>query len=175
MLRYGWVLFLLAIVTACGFKLRGSQTLPPTMAMTYVKAADLNNALIMQLKRALNASNITVTESPTAATAQLTILENTAGRRTLSVGTDGKAVEYEVFLKVAFEVSSTNGQWQISKQSLSLSRDFVFDRLGVLAASEEEAQLRNELQRDMVRQIMDRIALRGAAESAADQPSAVVQ
>ncbi len=142
--------------------------MPAQMNKTYVQAANQTGELVRQLKRALRSAKIIVVAQPDEQSATLSLSES-SGRRVLSVGADGVALEYEIYYTVTFRVFRDSEPFEITEQSITLTRDYVFDRLGVLAANEEEAALRQDMQRELARLVIDRIA--AAAKS--DAVSAV--
>ena len=163
------VLFI-TLLSACGFHLRGygpsTTTLPSAMAITYIDAVNQATALVQQLKRALRNAEVELVSTQQASAATLTIRENT-GRRTLSVGTDAKTAEYQVYYNVQFNLSDAEGQVLLSEQSITLTREYRFDRLAITAADQQERQLRLEMQRELARLIIDRLAALEATQTPA--------
>src|SRR5690606_12970522 len=126
------------------------------MAVTVVKAPSQTSELVRQLKRALRSADVAVVEEDLPQAARLTLREE-LDRRVLSVDSEGRAVEYELNYTVSFDVSRDDIDWRIPEQSMTLSRDYFFDRLDVLAADRQEALLRQDMQREMARLVLDRI------------------
>ena len=148
------IAMLSAMVTACGFQLRGVRPLLPELSVTYIRAEDPNGALVSALRRQLTASGARVTRRQEEATAVLEILQDHADRRVLSVGSTGKAREYELHHKLVFRLLDAAGKEILSRQELSLTREFVFDETDVLGKANEEGLVRNEIQQDLVRLIL---------------------
>lgn len=155
-------------LAACGFHLRGSPeltggnaALPAEMAVTTIEAASQTSELVRQLKRALRSVDIVVAEEDLPQAAVLSLREG-LDRRVLSVDSEGRAVEYELNYTVSFDVNRDDIDWRIPEQSITLSRDYFFDRLDALAADRQEQLLRQDMQREMARLVLDRI--RAASE-----------
>lgn len=152
------------LLTACGFHLRGSpalpggnRALPPEMAVTVVDAPSQTSELVRQLKRALRSLDIVVAEAEDFPQAAMLTLREELNRSVLSVDTGGRAVEYELNYTVTFQVSRDDIAWEIPSQSITLTRDYYFDRLEALAATRQEEMLRRNMQQEMARLILDRI------------------
>lgn len=155
-------------LAACGFHLRGSpeltgdnRTLPPEMAVTVIDAPSQTSELVRQLKRALRSSGVVIAEEDLPQAALLALQED-LDRRVLSVDSEGRAVEYELYYTVEFQVSRSDIEWEIPSQSITLTRDYFFDRLDALAAQRQEALLKQDMQRELARLVLDRI--RAASE-----------
>ena len=84
------------------------------------------------------------------------VFDERTGRRVLSVGSGGGVTEYEVYYAVSFQLAYP-GADPLPAQTLRLTRDYVFDSEGVLGSGEEEQTLRDEMRRDLVRLIMQRL------------------
>jgi LPS-assembly lipoprotein len=150
----GLIIFLLS---SCGFQLRGSYQLPVQMANTLVIADNKNSELVRALKRALTANRINIVDTRQQAQAVLTISAEQQKKRVLSVDAQGRVREYEVNYQLSFEVSSDQGDFSISRQTIKLQREFLFDTENVLGKSREQAALVKDMQQDMVRLIMLRL------------------
>jgi LPS-assembly lipoprotein len=153
-----WLVCCLSLsLAACGFALRGARELPAGMAETFIQAGTPGSALVVQLKRLLRESTVRVTEHPQENTAVLKVRESST-RRVLSVGTDAKAREYELQYSATFSVTIPGMEREFPEKTISLSRDYSFDRLAVLAANEEESMLMRDMQRELARMMLEQIA-----------------
>lgn len=148
----------LAFLVSCGFQLRGAYPLPKVMSATYVKASNQNSELVRHLKRALNVSDIKLVDSEQQATAILEIGGEKQSQRVLSVDSEGRAREYELLYEVNFELRSVAGPVELEQQTLTLSRDFLFDTEDVLGKGREQATLVRDMQQDMVRLMLLRLS-----------------
>ncbi|MCG5495719.1 LPS assembly lipoprotein LptE [Ectothiorhodospira variabilis] len=151
----GVVLVCLTLV-ACGFQLRGAGELPPEMARTAISGISEQDALARDLAQSLRANGVRVVERDEA-DALLRITRMDTGRRTLSVGGDARVSEYEVYLTIGFQVEGLGSEFEIPTQTLTLTRDYLFDPAGVLGRSEQERVLRESMRRDAVQLILLRL------------------
>lgn len=156
------ILFLFAsLLTGCGFHLRGNVDLPANYQRMAIEGVSPYSELGVKLKRSLQANGVQVVE---AAGAQviLKLSKVSYQRRLLSVSAvSGKNVEYELHYSLNMSVHDRQGNVLVSEQPLQLLRDYVHDQNNVLATDNEEAQLRKDMERDMVGQILRRLQARG--------------
>ena len=150
------------VITACGWHLRGAVELPPAMAITYIDTSARTGTLVRNLHRILRAADITVISNMTDDAATLKI-QSSSGRQVLSIGPDGKAREYEIYANATFSVTTPDKSFELQTQEIALSRDFLFDPLIVLAARQEQELLQQDMEKQVARLIVDRIAAAYAA------------
>ena len=144
-----------SLLLSCGFHLRGSVSVPPELAVTYLKGG--SSAVVEDLRQALLASGAQVTDDPDAAGATIEVLHSNIGRRVLSVGSTGKVQEYELRGLLRFRVVGADGRELLPAQQVQVVRDFLYDPNNVLGVSSEEQLARREMQRDLVNLMMLRL------------------
>lgn len=142
-----------ALVGACGFQLQGAVTVPESMERTYVDAVDPYSPFYTELTARLVAAGIDVVDSPDAATAVLSLLYDETGQRVLSVSARNTPTEFEVFYTIEYALVS-DGEALLPQQSLTLTRDYIYDETVVLGKSREEELLRRAIVEDMVRIVL---------------------
>ena len=148
-------LYAMVVLAGCGFHLRGQYVVPEAMAVTFVEG-DPRSQIVIGLKRNLRNNSAQVTEQKEAATAVLRVFDERTGRRVLSVDSGGDVTEYEVYYAVSFQLIYPD-EAPKPAQTLRLTRDYVFDREGVLGSGGEEETLRSEMRSSLVRLIMQRL------------------
>jgi LPS-assembly lipoprotein len=145
------------MLTACGFKLRGDVELPPILQETYIESANPFTGMARALRVELEASGARIVASSEQATAVLRIVNERSENRILSVGSTGKASEYELFDEVTFQLTDRGGKMLIKRQNLRMIRDLVFDENQLLGKVSESEQLHVQMRRSLARQIITRI------------------
>jgi len=90
----------------------------------------------------------------------LKVLGERSQQRVLSVGSGGKASEYELFEEVTFALYDRDGRELVEPQTLRLTRDLVFDENLLLGKVSESDALREQMRRSLARQIITRIRTR---------------
>ena len=147
------LVFTLLLLTSCGFHLRGSVALPPTLSDIAVKGATTDIA--PDLRIALKNAGVRVVDS---ATMVLQLRAEQYGKRVLSVDTLGRAQEYGLSYTVRFSLKDMaegkNGVVWISDSVVTKTRDLRFDAAAVLGTANEQTQLNAEMRHDAVLQIL---------------------
>lgn len=142
-------------LAACGFKLRGSQTLP---IETLYLALPVNSPVGAEITRVVRSStNARVVPERKEAQAIFELLGEEREREVLSVNAQGRAREYQLRLRATFRVTAPNGTELIAPTSLVARRDIAFNESELLAKESEEALLYRDMQSDLVRQMVGRL------------------
>lgn len=152
-------LFLVVVMmflSACGFHLADKGEFSSELNYTYVDATYANKDLHRSIEKNLRANGLNVS-SKEEATAMLTVLSEETDKEVLTLDNDGKAREYELLLRVKFNVQRPDKSILLKEQSIELSRDFVFEKSDLLGANEEEEALYKEMRSDAARLIMYRL------------------
>ena len=79
----------------------------------------------------------------------------------LTVDIGGKVQELDIRQSIEFEVRSADGQTLLVPQSVTVNRDFVFNKDDILGKEREWELISAELQRDVVNLSMLRIMAAG--------------
>lgn len=147
----------LALIGGCGFQLQGAVTVPEAMERTYIDAVDPYSLFYTEFSRRLAVAGIDVVDSPDAATAVLSLLSDETGQRVLSVSARNTPTEFEVFYTIEYALVS-DGEASLPQQSLTLTRDYIYDETVVLGKAREEDLLRRAIVEDMVRIVLKQIS-----------------
>ena len=145
-----------APLAACGFKLRGSQTLP---IETIYLALPVNSSMGAEMSRLLRSStNAQVVSDRKDAQAVFELLGETREREVLAINSQGRATEYQLRLRVRFRVTDKNAGELLGPTDLLARRDITFNESDLLAKESEESLLYRDMQSDLVRQMVNRLA-----------------
>ncbi|MFK7816142.1 MAG: LPS assembly lipoprotein LptE [Gammaproteobacteria bacterium] len=156
MFKYFQILLITSFMSGCGFHLAGEGTFADELSNTYVQGASSSKEMLRLLEKNLRSNQINVVESDNA-TAVLRIINEETEKVVLTVDNDGKAREFELLLKVKFDVRRSDNTVLLNQQAVELSRDFVFDKSDLLGTNEEEQELYNEMRRDAAKLIIYRL------------------
>lgn len=151
------ILLLALLLAGCGFHLRGQAQLPPAMSVTYIKSEDPRSPFIRALRDSLEANGAEVTTEPEAATATIEILNEEFRRRTLAVGPRGEERDYELRQQVTYIVRLADGDRQILKDTISASRNLLYDEADVLGRAEGEQMMIRDMSMDLAWSIIRRL------------------
>lgn len=152
------IVLLLLVLSGCGFQLRDEIVLPEALQVIRVESVDPYSPVGRDLEVALRraGARTDVGESAQdAAVLRLTRLRET--RTPLTVGSSGRAQEYEVTLSAEFELIDAVGEVVVPRQVVELSRDYTFNTAQAQGSSGEEEVVRAELGRDLIASILRRI------------------
>ncbi len=147
-------LLVLLIFSGCGFQMRGNWELPPSMNQTGLQGG--SHQLYRELKKGFSAAGASISRESQSGP-RLRIIEELFDKRTLSIDATGKALEYEIFYVLKFEVLAANGSIMVEPQRLNLVRDFLYVSGDVYGTSRQEKLLRDQMYEEMVDLILRRI------------------
>jgi len=149
------------LLGACGFHLRGSESLPADMSVTFIQGTTEFDPLYDAFRTSLESHGARVTLNRSEATAVLSILENNASTDVQTVNLSGQALEYRLSRNIQFEVTAADGRLLVERQSVTQSRVVKFNVKGLLGSEREGEAIRAELTRDVVNLAMLRITAAG--------------
>lgn len=160
------LLVILAIsLSACGFQLRGTSSLP--FETIYIPKADSGVALDLK-RNILGGSRTRVVDDPKAAQALLDLSGETKFRNILSLSGAGRVRELQLVYRVNLRVHDGRGNEFVPVTTLSITRDLTYNDTDVLAKEAEEAAIYREMQTDLVQQILRRLSAAQPARPAGE-------
>ncbi len=148
-----------SLLSACGFKLRGSdgQYRMPFHRI-YLAFAD-TSSLGTELRRNLRAGDqVQVVTDAATADALFDVLSETRGKTILSLNSQGRVREYLLTYTLVFRVRDAKGNELLGPTEINLKRPITFNESQVLAKESEEVLLYRDMQTDLVQQILRRLA-----------------
>ena len=153
----------LVALSACGFNLRGKESvqLPADLRRLRVVTSDRTAypPLLIEMRNAL-ASQAGVEIAPADAVVPTLTLSSESPPREPVVDISAYASGFILSYKVSFNLKDAAGRDVIAKHTVRVQREYDFDRRNqnVIAKEKEEDFLRAEMQRDAVQQILRRLA-----------------
>ncbi len=147
-------ILLAALLTACGFQLRGAQPLP--FSSLYIADNWELGALLRRQIRALDSTRLAAT--PQEAQAVFTLIGEAREKDILSLSATSRVREYQLRYRLAFRVHDLKGREFIPPTEIVLVRDISFADERVLAKEQEEGLLYRDMQNDMAQQLLRRLA-----------------
>jgi len=151
------MLFAALSVSGCGFHLQGRQPLPQDFEYTYIDTKDEQTDFVQDLRKALIATGSKVIRTKGSSGATISVHEDELTEKILSVSARNIPTEYELTYRVEFSVNA-GGKALIEHEAVSATRDITFDETQLLAKEREQEILREGLARDLVAQVMRRLA-----------------
>ncbi|MBI4807468.1 MAG: hypothetical protein HY799_00745 [Nitrosomonadales bacterium] len=146
-------------LAACGFHLRGSDLkgLQFSFKSLYLKKPG-ETPFVADLRRALTASKVTLTDTADQAELVLEIVSEQSSKQILSLSGSGRVKEYQLFYRVSLRAFDSKRNDWLSADEISLSRILAYDDEQVLAKEQEEALLYKDMRVDAVSQAMRRLS-----------------
>ena len=164
MVRFAVLLLLAGLLAACGFQPRGALPIPADLGPVRVETSDPYSPLAQELARALTRAGAEAASEDATSPARLRVISESWGTRPLSVDERAQVREYATLYRVEFELVGADGKERVPRQSVELSRDYVYDNLASAGTPAEQALVQEELRRDMTAAVLRRLdaALRPA-------------
>jgi LPS-assembly lipoprotein len=151
----GWLTLLISLaLTACGFHMRGTGSMP--FETLYVQNSGAPG-IARDLKRALSSSGVKLVAHPEDAQASMELMNESSDKRILSLSGKGKVREYEILYHVVFRLREAGVELWGEPQAVDLRRDFSYSDSAMLAKEAEETRLANDMRAEAVREIMRRV------------------
>lgn len=145
------VLLISALVSACGFHLRGKLPLPDQLSIIAVSSTDQD--VKKEMVKALEASGAQVVADEAGARALLDMYVVNFTRRVRTINTRGKVTGYILRYDVSYRVVDEAGE-ELRDARLALQRDYNFDPNQVLQAEAEEEALKEDMIEELTQRIM---------------------
>ena len=152
---------LLLQLSGCGFKLRGSDNTQYTLPTIFLSGAQ-NSEVFRVVHKGMLRKRIDVVLNADQTIADQTglIVELGQGRRDrqpLSVDAQGRVQEYVLRYTVLFSVRDVGGEILINREQVTLTRNYLYSDLDVLAKANEELALYQAMQREFVDRLVYRL------------------
>ena len=144
-----------ALLSGCGFQLRGLTELP--FSRIALEGFAPRSPLADELKRALSQS-AEVVSTPAQAQVVLHALNDKRERGVVASTTAGQVREVQLRVRLEFRLATPGGRELIPATELLLTRDMSYSETLALAKEYEEAQLLRAMQSDIVAQLMRRLS-----------------
>jgi len=157
----GAALALPMLLAGCGFRLAGERPLPPALKSVFVEVVNPYTVTAPPLLSAVQAritrSGGEVKSDPEQAETALRLSNLEEARQVLSIGTDGRAIEYRLLTRVTYQLTQRGGVTLVPPDTQTVSRDFSFSATQILPKEAEEARLRNYIQDELADLVLLRI------------------
>ena len=152
------IMFILSMLLAsCGFHLRGQKDYSLPFHKIYVKSLNDTAPFIIELKNAIRASNVQVTDTPEEAQLTLQIISEKTDKQILSLSVAGTVLEYRIYYKISLRAYNQKEQEWIAPQEIIVQRAYSYSDSQVLAAQQEEGMLSQDMRTDTVQQVLRRL------------------
>lgn len=158
-----WLILIsfMILLTACGFRLRGSAgSAEPLPFQSIYIAIPANTAFGSNLRRFISSSSpdtVILNDASTPADVVLQQVSENRTAREISLNAQGRVEEYELTLTYVFKLVTPDGAVVLPDTTLQARRTLPFDDRVVQAKEVEEANLFQQMQAGLVSRIVRRI------------------
>jgi LPS-assembly lipoprotein len=151
-------LLVCAMLTSCGFHLRGTAGPELRIPALHLTAENLYGDLINALERTLSSSGTQLVDSSDLAPWTLSILSERLSRRVAATNRSISVAKYELILEVRFSLTARDGTLLTPPTSLSIQRTYEYDSSNLVGSDAEEELLRQEMRREIAESILRRMS-----------------
>ena len=156
-LRRGLILTCCLILGACGFHLRGPQPLAFTsIYLGMSPSSEMANAIKRQI--AINGGGTRVTAAADEAEVRMIVVRDSKSEEVSTISGSGVVNQYELRQRFAFRLIDAKGHEIMPLNEIYVYRDLDFTTGHELSKEQEEIVLYADMQKDVVAQLMRRLA-----------------
>lgn len=159
-----------ALLSGCGYHLRGQVDLPDRAKVVYLEGLDRGQPFSQQLTELLGFAGGRITDDRNQAGSVLHVRRAMHERRQISLSRAGKANAFDMIYRIEYEVATPKGEILLAPQELEISRQYFVDQQFPLGQGEQESQLRVELEQEAAQTLL--LRLRYAVKSLPSSPTA---
>ncbi|CAI8988731.1 LPS-assembly lipoprotein [Pseudomonas chlororaphis] len=149
------VIGLAVLLSACGFQLRGTGTTELAIKELDLSARNAYGETVTQLRQVLQNSGVKVYAG---APYKLVLTREQESQRSLSYAGAGRSAEYELTTVLNYEIQGQNNLTLLSDK-LQVQKVYIHDGNNLVGSDQESLEVRKEMRRDLVQNMMLRLQL----------------
>lgn len=153
-IRISILTFLVTLLSACGFHLRGQVDLPVGLRILNLDAQAAETMTQNLLRQSMLSNGVTLSQD---APYTLKIISESGNRRVLSVTSNAKASEYELTQNLSFKLLDANGEAVSEELNITSYRTLQYDADAEIGKAQEEANLRREMKQNNAYNVLIRL------------------
>jgi len=146
-----------ALLSACGYHLRGEAQLPAGMERVHVDSSDQFGPLKRNVEKALERSGAKVEPAAGDGIAEVTLGAVSLAPIVRSVSANAKVNEFTMLYHVELQITDGAGKVVLPKQVVEQSRIFTFDQTQAIGTGAEQDVIKKEMERDMTQVVMRKV------------------
>lgn len=154
------LLALCLALSACGFHAAGKRPLPPGLERVHVDTVEKYQVAEPQVEKRLRSllaqRGATVLDRQHRDAAQIRLTRVRESRQVRTVGADGKALEYDLIIRVEYQVRRGDTV-PVPTAEVEVRRDYSFNPGQLLAKEQEALRLRDYLEDEAAELILLRV------------------
>ena len=146
---------LAGVLSACGFQLRGLGDTNFALKEIDVSARNAYGDTVTQLKQVLEGSGVKVVSR---APYHLILAREDVTQRSVSYTSSARSAENELTNTLSYEIRGSDNLLLLANQ-VQVRKVYVQDENNLIGSDQEAQQIRNEMRRDLVQQMVTRLQL----------------
>lgn len=146
---------LTGVLSACGFQLRGLGDTNFALKEIDVSARNAYGETVTQLKQVLEGSGVKVVSR---APYHLILAREDVTQRSVSYTSSARSAENELTNTLSYEIRGSDNLLLLANQ-VQVRKVYVQDENNLIGSDQEAQQIRNEMRRDLVQQMVTRLQL----------------
>ena len=146
---------LASVLSACGFQLRGLGDTNFALKEIDVSARNAYGETVTQLKQVLEGSGVKVVSR---APYHLILAREDVTQRSVSYTSSARSAENELTNTLSYEIRGTNNLLLLANQ-VQVRKVYVQDENNLIGSDQEAQQIRAEMRRDLVQQMVTRLQM----------------
>lgn len=153
------ILFLCALLCACGFHLRGSLHLPQSVMPIAVVSNHGHSPLERIIESKLRLQSVDVTDNPSKAKYWIIILHQRMRKNIAAIAASTAPRQYQLTYQVVFQLQKVKGKTNLSDEPITISVDrlLTINNDRILGSDSEATILKREMRADVATQILARL------------------
>ena len=146
-----------ALLSGCGFHLRGEVKLAPSLQRVIVISSDPGSPLKRSVEDAMKRAGATMAAAPGEGVAEIRMTGVSVQTLVGSVGGNARVNEFNMVYHVDLEIVDGGGKTVLEKQPIEQTRSFTFDQTQAAGTGAQQDVIRREMDRDMAQTVMRKI------------------
>jgi LPS-assembly lipoprotein len=154
-LRIALVVLLVSFsLSSCGFRLAGTNDLPPELSSIYLVTSNISKVQIRALQRSLENAGATVVSQLDQQSVQLKVSLKVAPDRQLATSARDGAIVRRISRGLTFSVKAADGQTIAATQTLRQQKDVSLNDDNLQASNREQETVTRELEQSLFDQLV---------------------
>jgi LPS-assembly lipoprotein len=155
--------FLLFLLMGCGFHLRGTFSIPPSLQILRVCPNIPIDPLQRPLRQILKGNGVQIIDEhhpDYASVPTLTILSQALTERAVAYGTDGQVNRSAIQLAISYQITDAKGKVILPCNGVRVERMLTVNPNAVLGTDNERTRVNSELYQDGAMQLVRQLSMK---------------
>lgn len=146
-----------AVLSGCGFHLRGETQLPKNLQPVYLSTSAQYSDLSKEIFKQLKLSGVQITKNATFANSRLVVEQQETQRRSQSLDALARTAEYAYYQSADVQLLGKNGKLVAPPQTVRVRRVIVNDPNSPVTERAEERIVEQEMTEELAVQIVSQL------------------